>query len=88
MTVEKNPGLQPDNVLDYYSVVRYVATHAADLGVHPARIAMVGENGGYMVAAAMVNLAMKEEAHLVKLAIPIIAMLDDYEFTSRLSMTK
>ena len=76
-------------VLDYYSAVKYVATHAADLGVDPDRIAMAGESGGgYMVAGTMVNLAMEEEAHLVKLAIPIIAMLEDYEFTSRLSMTR
>ena len=34
----------------------------------------------------MVQLASKEEGDLVKLAVPIIAMLDDYEFTSRESM--
>ena len=36
----------------------------------------------------MVQLASKDEGDLVKLAVPIIAMLDDYEFTSRESMTK
>ena len=35
----------------------------------------------------MVQLASKDEGDLVKLAVPIIAMLDDYEFTSRESMT-
>ena len=47
-----------------------------------------GESGGgYVCAGAMVQLASKDEGNLVKLAIPIIAMLDDYEFTSRESMT-
>ena len=50
---------------------------------------MAGESGGgYICSGAMVQLAIKDEAKLVKLAIPIIPMLDDYEFTSRESMTK
>ena len=53
------------------------------------RICMAGESGGgYICSGAMVQLAIKDEAKLVKLAIPIIPMLDDYEFTSRESMTK
>ena len=35
----------------------------------------------------MVQLALKGEAGLVKIAIPVIPMLDDYEFNCRLSMT-
>ena len=50
---------------------------------------MAGESGGgYICSGAMVHLAIKDEAKLVKLAIPIIPMLDDYEFTSKESMTK
>ena len=36
----------------------------------------------------MVQLALKDESDLVKLAIPAIPMLDDYEFTSIESMTE
>ena len=39
-----------------------------------------------MCAGAMVQLASKDEGDLVKLAVPIIAILDDYEFTRRESM--
>ena len=75
-------------MLDFYEAIKYVSANAEDLGVDPARIAMAGESGGgYICSGAMVQLAMKEEAGIVKIAIPIIPMLDDYEFTSRLSMT-
>jgi len=78
----------PNNVLDFYETIKYVSANAADLGVDPARIAMAGESGGgYICSAAMVQLALKGEAGLVKIAIPVIPMLDDYEFNCRLSMT-
>jgi hypothetical protein len=35
-----------------------------------------------------VELAKKGESGLVKLAVPIIPMLDDYEFSSKESMTR
>ena len=70
-------------------MIKYVSLHAADLGLDPARIAMAGESGGgYICAGAMVQLARKEEAHLVKLAIPIIPMLSDYCFIDTAAMTK
>ena len=75
-------------MLDFYEAIKYVSANAEDLGVDPVRIAMAGESGGgYICSGAMVQLAMKEEAGIVKIAIPIIPMLDDYEFTSRESMT-
>jgi len=78
----------PNNVLDFYEAIKYVSANAADLGVDPARIAMAGESGGgYICSGAMVQLAMKEESSIVKIAVPIIPMLDDYEFGCRLSMT-
>ena len=50
--------------------------------------ALTGDSGGgYICAGAMVQLASKDEGDLIKLAVPIIAMLDDYEFSSRESMT-
>ena len=78
----------PNNVLDFYEAIKHVASNTAALGVDPARICMAGESGGgYICAGAMVQLALREEAGLVKLAVPVIPMLDDYEFTSKLSMT-
>jgi len=79
----------PNNVLDFYEVVKYVTSHAAELGVDPARIAIAGESGGgYICAGTMVQLARNGEGHLVKLAVPIIPMLSDYSFTDKAAMTK
>jgi acetyl esterase/lipase len=50
---------------------------------------MAGESGGgYICAAALVLLAQRGEAGLVRIAIPVIPMIDDYEFGSKESMTK
>ena len=50
----------PNNVLDFYSAVKYVASHASALGVDPARIAMAGESGGgYICSGAMVDNTLK-----------------------------
>ena len=69
-------------------MIKYVSLHAADLGVDPARIAIAGESGGgYICAGSMVQLARQEEAHLVKLAVPIIPMLSDDSFGDPAAMT-
>ena len=69
-------------------MIKYVSLHAADLGVDPARIAIAGESGGgYICAGAMVQLARHDEAHLVKLAVPIIPMLSDDSFGDPAAMT-
>lgn len=79
----------PNNVLDFYEVIKYVASNASELGIDPSKIAMAGESGGgYICAGAMVQLALKDQSSLVKLAIPVIAMIDDYAFGSTDSMTK
>ena len=50
-------------------------------------VAVPGDSGGrYVCAGAMVQLALMDKGSLVKLAVPIIAILDDYKFTSRESM--
>jgi len=84
------PGTHcPNNVIDFYEVIKYVSKHADELGVDPARIAIAGESGGgYICAGAMVNLATHDEGHLVKLAVPIIPMLSDYLFSDKAAMTK
>jgi len=79
----------PNNVLDFYEVIKYVVQNASKLQVDPERIGIAGESGGgYICAGAMVELASRGEGNLVKLAVPIVPMLDDYEFSSRDSMTK
>merc|ERR1711915_4443 len=78
----------PNNVLDFYEVVKYVANHANQLEVDTSRICIAGESGGgYICSGTMVHLATQGESGLVKLAIPIIPMLTDYSFTDPRSMT-
>merc|ERR1711892_542485 len=84
------PGTRcPNNVLDFYEVVKYVSSHANNLCIDPSRIAIAGESGGgYICAGTMVQLAREEKTNLVKLAIPIIPMLSDYSFTDKTAMTR
>ena len=72
----------PNNVLDFYYVLKYVIENASDLGIDPTKIAIGGESGGgYICFGTMILLARNEESHLVKLAIPNIPMVSDYAFT-------
>ena len=79
----------PNNIFDFYEVVKYVSRHAEELAVDADRICIAGEDGGgYITAGTMVKLAQEDEAGLVKLAIPTIPMLTDYSFGSKAAMTK
>ena len=80
----------PNNVLDFYSVLKYVTGHAEELGIDSSRIAIGGESGGgYICFGTMIILARHEESHLVKVAIPNIPMVSDYSFTTdKAAMTK
>ena len=72
----------PNNVLDFYHVLKYVINNATALGVDPTKIAIGGESGGgYICFGAMILLARNDESNLVKLAIPNIPMVSDYAFT-------
>merc|ERR1719461_1504856 len=84
------PGTQvPNNVLDFYEVVKHVSKNAEELGIDAGRICITGESGGgYITAGTMVKLAQEDEANLVKLAIPNVAMLSDYCFGNTSAMTK
>ena len=78
----------PNNIKDFYEVIKYVSENAESLGIDPTKIVIAGESGGgYICLGAMVLLAQKEEGHLVKLAIPGVPMVDDYCFSDPLAMT-
>ena len=79
----------PKNVLDFYCAIKHVIEHASEYGIDPNKIAIAGDSGGgYIAMGAMVMLAQKDEGHLIKLAIPGIPMINDYEFGDEKSMTK
>ena len=79
----------PNNVKDFYAVIKYVAENAEALGIDPNKIVISGESGGgYICYGAMVMLAQNDETSLVKLAMPDIAMIGDLTFSDPLAMTK
>ena len=78
----------PNNVKDFYEVVKYVHANADMLGIDSNKIVIGGESGGgYITLGAMVLLAQRDEGNLVKLAIPSIPMVDDYAYSDPASMT-
>ena len=78
----------PNNVKDFYEVIKYVSCNAESLGIDPDKICIAGDSGGgYICLGAMVLLAHLDQSHLVKLAIPSQPMVDDYSFGDPLSMT-
>ena len=79
----------PNNVKDFYEVVKYVYDNSKELGIDSSKIVIGGESGGgYICLGSMVLLAQNNEGNMVKLAIPNIPMVDDYPFSDPLAMTK
>lgn len=79
----------PENIKDFYSALKYVLDNSLSLGVDPSRVAIMGESGGgYLTSGLCVMLAQKDESNLVKVAVPVIPMVDDYCFGDVNSMTK
>ena len=79
----------PNNVKDFYEVIKYVVKNADSLGIDASKIAIGGESGGgYICLGAMVLLAQNEESGLVKMAMPCIPMVDDYCFSDIAAMTE
>ena len=71
----------PNNILDFYETLKYVIDNANDLRIDTSRIAISGESGGgYICLGTMVLLSQRNESSLVKLAMPIIPMVDDDSF--------
>ena len=78
----------PNNVKDFYEVIKYVSAHTESLGLDPTKIIISGDSGGgYICLGSMVLLAQNNETDLVKLAIPGVPMVDDYIFSDTLAMT-
>ena len=79
----------PNNAMDFYESVKYVAKNAAAYGVDPERICISGDSGGgYICLAAMILIAQNGDIDMVKLAIPEIPMCSDYCFSDMAAMTK
>ena len=78
----------PNNVLDFYEVIKYVVNNAENLSVDPNKIAIAGESGGgYICFGSMVLMAQRNESQLIKLAMPNIPMISDYCFSDIAEMT-
>ena len=77
----------PNNIKDFYEVIKHVHANAECLGIDAGKICIAGDSGGgYICLGAMVLLAESYESHMIKLAIPGIPMTDDYCFSDPLAM--
>ncbi|HEX4865098.1 MAG TPA: alpha/beta hydrolase [Acidimicrobiales bacterium] len=65
---------------DSFSGLCWLVNHASDLGVDPARIAVMGDSGGGAPTAAAAILARERNVHLAK-QILVYPMLDDRNTT-------
>jgi len=78
----------PDNVIDFYQALKFVKENYTKWRLNPDRLIISGESGGgYICFGAMVMLAQRKEANMVKAAFPIIPMMSDYFFSDPASMT-
>jgi acetyl esterase/lipase len=69
------PGLTP--VEDSYGALRWLADHAAQLGLDPGRIAVMGDSAGGGIAAGLALLARDRGGPSISQQILIYPMLDD-----------
>ena len=67
----------PTPVEDAYAGLRWLAEHAADLGVDPARIAVMGDSAGGGLAAGVAIAARDRGGPAITRQILIYPMLDD-----------
>ena len=67
----------PAGVEDCYAALRWLADHAADLGVDPARIAVAGQSAGGGLAAATALLARDRGGPALRFQLLDIPELDD-----------
>ncbi len=67
----------PTPVEDAYAALTWLHEHAAELGVDPARIAVMGDSAGGGLAASLAILARDRGAPAIARQILIMPMLDD-----------
>ena len=67
---------------------QFVKENCTRWKLDPERLVISGESGGgYICFGAMVMLAQRKEANMVKAAFPIIPMMSDYFFSDPANMT-
>lgn len=71
----ENP--HPAPVEDAYAALQWLASHAAEFGVQPGRIAVMGDSAGGGLAASLAQLARDREGPALAAQILIYPMLDD-----------
>jgi acetyl esterase/lipase len=67
----------PTSVEDCYAALRWAAAHAADLGVDPGRIAIMGDSAGGGMAAAVALMGRDRGGPPLRSQILVYPMLDD-----------
>lgn len=71
----------PTPVTDCHAGLRYLTGHAQELGVDPARIAIMGDSGGGGVAASLAIYARDQGGPAIAQQLLIYPMLDDRTVT-------
>lgn len=71
----------PTPVTDCYDALRWLVSHAIELGVDPSRVAIMGDSGGGGVAASLAIYARDQGGPPIAKQILIYPMLDDRNTT-------
>jgi acetyl esterase/lipase len=71
----------PAPIEDVYAALVWLHEHAADLGVDPARVGVIGDSSGGGLAAAVSILARDRKGPAIAKQILIMPMLDDRTWT-------
>ena len=72
----------PVPVTDCHAGLRWLADHAAELGVQPERIAIMGDSGGGGIAASLAIYARDQGGPAIAKQILVYPMLDDRNTTA------
>ena len=75
----------PAGVEDCYQAIKYVVSHAQELGIDKSRISLSGESGGALIAAGAMQMIISEsfeDNHPIKSLILIQPMINDKLLTT------